>query len=384
MVQDQKATISIGGRKITIAQLIAGMLVLLIGIFVIYGSLSGSAETSNVSSAPTGNFLILSVLAFTGGLFSFLSPCTLPILPAYFAFAFNSGRTTIAANTLAFMLGLATMFSIFGAGASTLGSLLYSRQDLILLFGGSLIIVFGIMSILGQGFGGSAAVQQQQRTTSIGGSFLFGLTFAVGWSTCVGPILGAMLAIAATTASVVQGMMLLFIYALGLGLPLMIVSAFFGRMPRDSFVWRMMRGKGTERTVSTKVIAIIWAVGLWLIAMPMIREFLPAIPLDTNVIFVLPLWHSSFTLTVFKLVLLVGLIATTVLADTLRNGAGKTTQLHLHSTSIISGLLFLLMGLLLVNTQLGLISSVLESSDFSFRLLELEQQYKSWFDSLNQ
>ena len=379
MVQDQKATISIGGRSVTIAQLLAGMLVLLIGIFVVYGSLSGSAETPAVSTAPTSNFLLLSALAFAGGLFSFLSPCTLPILPAYFAFAFNSGRATIAANTLAFMLGLATMFSIFGAGASTLGSLLYSRQDLILLFGGALIIVFGIMSIMGQGFGGSAGAQQQQRNTSVGGSFMFGLTFAVGWSTCVGPILGVMLAMAATTASVVQGMMLLFIYALGLGLPLMVVSALFGRASRDSLVWRIMRGKGTERSVSTKVIALIWAFGLWLIAMPLIREFVPALPIDSQAIFTIPLWHSSFTLTAFKVALLVLFIAGAILYDSIKNGAGKTTALHLHSTSIVSGVLFLLMGLLLINAQLGVISSVLESSELSFRLLDLEQQFVSWF-----
>lgn len=382
MVQEQKSGITIGGRTFTTAQLLIGAIVALIAIFLVYGSLTGGgADSQAVTTAPTNSFFLLALLSFAGGLFSFLSPCTLPILPAYFAFAFRSGKATIAANTLAFMLGLAAMFSIFGAGASTLGSLLYSRQDLILLFGGALIIIFGIMAIMGKGFTGSTGATQTQRSTSVGGSFMFGLTFAVGWSSCVGPILGVILALAATTASVIQGMMLLFIYALGLGLPLMIVSAFFGRQSRDSFVWRMMRGKGTERTVSTRTIALIWAVGLWLVAMPLLREFIPALGMDASPIFTLPLWHTSFTLTLTKVILLVLLIAGGVVYDAMKNGGTATATLHLHSTSIVSGVLFLLMGLLLINSQLGVISGVLESSDFSFRLLELEQSFIQWFSN---
>lgn len=380
MVQDQKPTVTIGNRNFTVAQLMGGIVALLIAIFLIYGTVNGGATDSPaVTTAPTQSFVLLALLAFAGGLFSFLSPCTLPILPAYFAFAFRSGKATIAANTLAFMLGLATMFSVFGAGASTLGSVLYQRQDLILLFGGALIIVFGIMSVLGMGFTGSMGATQQQRSTSVGGSFVFGLTFAVGWSSCVGPILGVILALAATTASVIQGMMLLFIYALGLGLPLMIVSAFFGRQSRDSFVWRMMRGKGTERIVSTKVVALIWAVGLWLIAMPVVRQFIPALSIDANPLFTIPLWHSSFSLTMVKIVLLILLVAGAIVYDSVRNGGGQQATLHLHSTSIVSGVLFLLMGLLLINAQLGVISSFLESTDFSFWLLDLEQNFLSRF-----
>ena len=382
MVHEQKSGITIGGRTFTTAQLLIGAIAALIIAFLLYGSLvNGGADTPVVTTAPTNSFFLLALLAFAGGLFSFLSPCTLPILPAYFAFAFRSGKATIAANTLAFMMGLAAMFSIFGAGASTLGSLLYSRQDLILLFGGALIIIFGIMAIMGKGFTGSTGAAQTQRNTSVGGSFMFGLTFAVGWSSCVGPILGVILALAATTASVIQGMMLLFIYAMGLGLPLMIVSAFFGRQSRDSFVWRMMRGKGTERVVSTRTITIIWAVGLWLIAMPLLRQFVPALSMDASPIFTLPLWHASFTLTLTKVILLILLVAGAVVYDMVKTGGAAKTVLHLHSTSIISGLLFLLMGLLLINSQLGVISSVLQSSDLSFKLLDIEQGFIEWFST---
>jgi len=205
MIQEQKPAITIGNRSFTQSQLLLGLIVTLVVAFIIYGSLNQPpADATAIVGAPSGSFLVLALVAFAGGLFSFLSPCTLPILPAYFAFAFRSGRATIAANTLAFMLGLATMFSLFGAGASTLGSLLYQQQNLLLIVGGVAIIVFGIMSILGQGFAGSAAAAQNERNTTMGGSFLFGLTFAVGWSTCVGPILGIVLTLAATTASASQ------------------------------------------------------------------------------------------------------------------------------------------------------------------------------------
>ena len=218
-------------RGLSVGKIIVLGTVVLVVIFLIVG-------TINQTSAPpptfafglqTQPFLVLSVLAFGGGLLSFLSPCTLPILPAYFAFAFQSGRKQIALNTLAFLLGLATMFSLLGAGASAIGSVLRDSQGMIMLIGGALILVFGVMSLLGSGFTGFKQEEESPRSATLGGSFAFGLTFAVGWSSCVGPILGTVLTMAATTGSVLRGSMLLFIYALGLGLPLLLVSTLFGR-----------------------------------------------------------------------------------------------------------------------------------------------------------
>jgi len=132
------------GRMILI-----GLGILLIG-FLVLGTFTqpdGSAQPGfGVQNQP---FLILAMLAFVGGLLSFLSPCTLPILPAYFAFAFQSGRKQIAINTVVFMLGLASMFALLGASASVLGRLLLQNQQLLLLFGGSLVLIFGVMSLLG-------------------------------------------------------------------------------------------------------------------------------------------------------------------------------------------------------------------------------------------
>ncbi len=370
--------LKIANRTFSQGQLLLGGMFVLLVLFVIYGMFNQPA-TDNIYNAPS-SFLVLVFVAFAGGVLSFLSPCTLPILPAYFAFAFNSDKKTIAANTLAFMLGLATMFSLLGAGASSLGSLLYQRINLLLLLGGGLVIIFGLMSLLGKGFSGASAAQQTNRSTTPGGSFVFGLTFAVGWSSCVGPILGIMLTLAAATANVVSGMILLFIYAIGLGLPLLIVSAFFGRASRDSFIWRVMRGRGTERTVATRWIAVAWGVALWLIAQSLLREF-TSINLELWPIFDFSLFHIvQFNVTGMRILLLLLFVAGAVIVDIVRTGGNGKEALHLHSTSLISGILFLLMGTLLISGQLGVISEFLQTNDLAFALLDLEDKFLTWIN----
>lgn len=370
--------LKIGNRSYSQNQLLLGGLFVLLILFIIYGSLN-QPTTENIYNAPS-SFLVLVFVAFAGGVLSFLSPCTLPILPAYFAFAFSSDKKTIATNTIAFMLGLATMFSLLGAGASSLGSLLYQQLNLLLLVGGGLVIIFGLMSLLGKGFSGSSAAQQTNRNTTPSGSFIFGMTFAVGWSSCVGPILGIMLTLAAATANVASGMILLFIYALGLGLPLLIVSAFFGRASRDSFIWRMMRGRGSERTVATHWIAIAWGLAFWIIAQSLLREFTP-INLEQWPIFSFSLAHFlQFNITGMRILLLLLSVAGAIIINIVRTGGNQKETLHLHSTSVISGVLFLLMGMLLISGQLSIISELLQTNDLAFALLDLEDSFLTWIN----
>lgn len=195
----------------------------------------------STSVAASANFLALAFLSFVAGALSFISPCTLPILPAYFAFTFQADRKRIATMTLAFFLGLALVFSLLGASSSALGSLLNKNIILLTRVGGLLLILFGLMSLLGRGFTGPSF--QTNRSATLGGSFLFGATFGLGLTPCVGPILAGLLTIAAGQ-SVVRGTLMLFIYAVGLGLPLMLVSTFIGDRPRDSLIWRILRGRG--------------------------------------------------------------------------------------------------------------------------------------------
>lgn len=353
------------GRMILI-----GLGILLIG-FLVIGTFNQSAGPEQpgfgIQNQP---FMILAFLAFVGGLLSFLSPCTLPILPAYFAFAFQSGRKQIAVNTIVFMVGLASMFSLLGASASILGRLLLQNQQLLLLFGGSLVLIFGVMSLLGNGFTGmSQSTEKAVDNRSIWGSFIFGATFAVGWSSCVGPILGAVLTLAASTASVGSGAMLLFIYAIGLGLPLIIVSTFFGRASRDSLLWRAMRGKGWDVNVHMVLVGLIWALAVWRILVAAAEyafqnfEFFAGQPFTP----------------VHEIGLLLIALAGGMLWVFTTPGDHRTT-LHLHSTQAISGVLFIMLGLLLLSSRLATFNTLIPP-DLAIWFADFEDRFILFFNT---
>jgi uncharacterized protein YyaL (SSP411 family) len=184
---------------------------------------------------------ILALLAFSTGLLSFLSPCTLPILPAYFAHTVGAGKGEILKNTLSFFVGLGLVFSVFGMGATMLGSLLREHRVLLTRGAGALIILFGLLQILGKGFSGFQISIKENRRTVLG-SFLFGGVFALGWSACIGPILSSLLLMSATTETLFRGSILLFIYALGLAAPLVFLSLCFDRIKNRRF-WRFLKGR---------------------------------------------------------------------------------------------------------------------------------------------
>jgi cytochrome c-type biogenesis protein len=268
-------------KRIVLA--LTALLVIAVVVAIIAAPSGGAEELiDSTSVAEKSNFLALAFLAFIAGALSFISPCTLPILPAYFAFTFQADRKRIALMTVAFFLGLALVFSLLGASSSALGSLLNRNILLLTRIGGVLLVVFGIMSILGRGFTGPTL--QANRSATLGGSFLFGTTFGLGLTPCVGPILAGLLTIAAGQ-SVARGTAMLFVYALGLGLPLMLVSTFIGDRPRDSLIWRVLRGKGWHVTIlgrqfhlhSTSVLSglLFLALGIVMIQGDSVQSLLP-------------------------------------------------------------------------------------------------------------
>lgn len=248
--------------------LIIGGAALLAALGLIILSLNAGGDAA-LAVPGNANMVVLAPAAFLAGIFSFLSPCTLPILPAYFAFTFQARRERVLVMTVAFFLGLATTMVVLGASATALSRLLFSNLDLITQVGGLVIIVFGVMSLIGKGFQGVAVLDRP--TASVAGSYLYGATFALGWTACVGPILGALLTLLATQGvAIMQGAVLAFIYALGLGSPLILVAAFFSRLGTGSPFWKFMRGRAVELSIggrslhlhSTSILS-----GLMLIAM---------------------------------------------------------------------------------------------------------------------
>jgi cytochrome c-type biogenesis protein len=126
-----------------------------------------------------------------------------------------------------------------------------------------------MLSLFGKGFGGLRLTERPAAT--IVGSYLYGGIFALGWTTCIGPILGAVLTLlAAQGGAIVQGALLAFVYALGLGLPLIIIAAFFERLGNGTRFWRLLKGRGWHLSLgsitldlhSTSIVS-----GLLLIAM---------------------------------------------------------------------------------------------------------------------
>ena len=178
--------------------------------------------------------------AFIAGLVSFLSPCVLPLVPPYLVFMAGTSlerladsetdrqvkRETVTAAAL-FVAGFATVFVALGASASAIGALIQAYSAPLAILAGIVIIVMGLHFL---GLTPIAWLHRQKRlevTKPVGlwGAYVIGLAFAFGWTPCIGPILAAILAVAASEQTVAKGALLLAIYSLGLGIPF-IVAAF--------------------------------------------------------------------------------------------------------------------------------------------------------------
>lgn len=183
------------------------------------------------------------LVAFSAGLFSFLSPCVLPLFPSYLSLITGMSvdrltggvtaddRRRIMAHSLAFIVGFSVVFVALGTSFSAAGQLLLDYREWIRWIGGVLIIVFGLYIAGVLRIGWLSRTQQLQlktRPSSYLGSLLVGVTFAVGWTPCVGPILGSILTLAGTSETVSRGIWLLVAYSAGLALPFFLSSLALG------------------------------------------------------------------------------------------------------------------------------------------------------------
>jgi cytochrome c-type biogenesis protein len=237
------ATESAAGRRAPSTRLLltSGLLIAAALVVLVVLGLGGGAA----SASGQANLLVLAIPSFLAGVLSFLSPCTLPILPAYFAFTFQQRRQNILLTTVAFVLGLATTMTVLGASATALSAAVFNNKNSLTFWGGIVVILLGAMSFLGKGFSGPQIGERP--AAGVIGSYLYGATFALGWTACIGPILAALYTLLASNGlAIVQGAVLAFVYALGLGVPLVLVATFFSRLGSGSRVWSLLRGKGFD------------------------------------------------------------------------------------------------------------------------------------------
>ena len=201
-----------------------------------------------------GSILLLLIVTFLAGLLSFVSPCTLPILPAYIAYTFEASKRNVKGMTFSFFLGLAMIFSLLGMSATLIGNFLKSNLTIFSQVAGVAIIFFGIYMLLEKGFSGLKI--KQNKPTTYFGAFIFGSILGLSWSPCIGPILVAVLLLASTSGSTLTGGLLLFSYATGLALPLLLFSTYLSKIDKNGKVWKIIKGKELQFSIGEKIIKI--------------------------------------------------------------------------------------------------------------------------------
>jgi cytochrome c-type biogenesis protein len=198
-------------------------------------------------------------MAFAAGLISFLSPCVLPLVPGYISFISGVSFEEIRAegesgalpskekrkilnNSICFIIGFSIVFILLGASATWIGNFLTSKMSVLTRLAGLVIIFFGVYKmglIRSNLFYKEARFDLKQKKFGYIGAVLIGAAFAFGWTPCIGPILAGILAYAGTLEKVNQGVFLLAVYSLGLGIPFLLTAfginrfwSFFSRIKK--------------------------------------------------------------------------------------------------------------------------------------------------------
>jgi len=205
-------------------------------------------------------------VALAGGVLSFLSPCVLPIVPAYLAYMAGTtledmraegGARRVLTTAACFVLGLSTVFLFLGAAASALGQAFLAYQRELAVVAGLVIVAFGLhfLGVLRIPLLYREARFAARSDASAFGAYVLGLAFAFGWTPCIGPVLGSILSLAAGEGSVVRGMVLMAAYAVGLGLPFLLAAVFVRRFL--AIAVRLRRHLGAiERAMGVLLVAV--------------------------------------------------------------------------------------------------------------------------------
>ncbi len=164
------------------------------------------------------------LIAFIGGILTFTSPCGFVVVPTFFSYIFKERKRAMFMTAI-FSLGMTIAFIIFGIIAGLLGNFFNQYKEFFATISGILLVLFGVMLIFNKGFS-LFDFRVKHKPNHSWGAFFLGFFFAIGWTPCVGPILGGIIVLAAGVGSVFKSALLFGFYALGVALPLMIVSYF--------------------------------------------------------------------------------------------------------------------------------------------------------------
>mgnify|MGYP006076031213 CR=1 FL=1 len=181
------------------------------------------------------------IISFLEGIITFISPCLLPMLPIYISY-FAGGterktkRTVVCA--LGFVLGFTVVFVLMGALAGTVGSFLVKYQAAVNIVSGIIVILFGLSFMGGIKLNIFKGSNRSVDTQNLGffSSALFGVIFSIGWTPCVGAFLGSALILASQQAHVMEGMLMLFTYSIGLGVPFVLSAILIDKL-KTTFDW---------------------------------------------------------------------------------------------------------------------------------------------------
>ncbi len=202
------------------------------------------------------------LLSFLEGIITFISPCLLPMLPVYviyFAGGDSEQNTGKAIrNALGFVLGFTVVFVLLGVFAASLGSLLRQHQTAVNLVTGAIVVLLGLhfMGILKVPFlDRTHRLHAEVRPIGFFRTVLFGMVFSIGWTPCVGAFLGSALLLAAQQGSVLQGVGMLLLYSLGLGIPFVVSAALIQKL-KSAIAWLGRHSEAISRVCGCLLIVI--------------------------------------------------------------------------------------------------------------------------------
>lgn len=227
-----------------------------------------------MTQTVAGDLVLAIPVAILAGLVSFLSPCVLPLLPAYLSYASGQSAADIISGkpskwrllvgSLLFVLGFAAVFTVTGAIFGGIGQTIVQHRRVIEIAAGALCILLGLIFAEAIGFGQKDLRPARASKVGLASAPLLGATFAIGWTPCVGPTLGVVLTLALNESSSSKGALLAFFYALGLGIPFMICGLAFQQLSAHlAWVKRHMRAVKWIGGAVLVIVGLLLLFGQW-------------------------------------------------------------------------------------------------------------------------